>query len=95
MTVKKTLASRPAAPRAKAAPLTDGISHAPWTMEERLESIEAMAKRITGYVQFMSKIGKLPGTSAESKEAAVLAFYERMVVFDRQLGRIQEELQLG
>jgi hypothetical protein len=35
------------------------------------------------------------GTSAEAKERAVAAFYERIVVLEGQLGRIQENLQLG
>jgi hypothetical protein len=64
-------------------------------MEERLERIEAMAKRIDGYVQFMGAVGGLNGTSAEAKEKAVTAFYERMVVLERELCRIQEDLRLG
>jgi hypothetical protein len=64
-------------------------------MEERLRCIEAMNQRFNGYVQFMGKVGQLNGTSAEAKEKAVAAFYERMVVLERQLGRIQEDLQLG
>ncbi len=68
---------------------------APWTTEERLQRIAAMGQRIDGYIQFMSGIGKMNGTSAEAKDKAVVAFYERMVVLERHLGRIQEELQLG
>jgi hypothetical protein len=67
----------------------------PTTMEERLQCIEAMGKRIAGYFQSMCAIGSLPGTSAEAKEKAVVAFCERMAVAERQLGRILEELQLG
>ena len=66
----------------------------PWTTGERLQRIEAMGQRINGYVQFMCQIGNLNGTSAEAKEKAVVAFYEQMVVLERQLGRIQDALQL-
>jgi len=67
----------------------------PWTTEERLNRIEAMSQRISGYVQFMSQVGNLNGSSAEAKEKAVADFYERMVILERNLGRIQEDLQLG
>jgi hypothetical protein len=67
----------------------------PWTTEERLERIQAMAQRINGYVEYMCKVGDLNGTSAEAKHNAVVTFYERMVILERQLGRIQEDLRLG
>src|SRR5438132_14289528 len=51
--------------------------------------------RKNGYVQFLCDVGNLDGTSAEAKDKAVAACYERMVVLERQLGRIQEDLQLG
>jgi hypothetical protein len=66
----------------------------PWTLEERLHRIEAMGQRIAGYVRFMCQVGSLSGTSAEAKERAVTAFFERMVVVESQLGRIQEALRL-
>jgi hypothetical protein len=52
-------------------------------------------KRISGYVQFICAVGSLKGTSTEAKENAVTAFHERMVVAERRLGRIFEDLQLG
>lgn len=72
----------------------------PWqppclTTEERLQQIEKLGQRIAGYVQFICKVGGMNGTSAEAKERAVAAFYERIVVLEGQLGRIQENLQLG
>jgi hypothetical protein len=67
----------------------------PCTTAERLLHIEAMGKRVHGYVQFMCQVGALTGTSAEAKKRAVLAFYERLTVLERQLARIQEELRLG
>lgn len=63
-------------------------------MTERLQRIEAMGLRIHGYVQFMCQVGSLDGTSDEAKERAVTAFYERMVVVDNQLNRIQEDLRM-
>src|SRR4051812_25442542 len=67
----------------------------PVTMEERLQNMATMLERLTGYVKYMSKAATLTGPSAEAKEKAVIAFYERMVILERQLGRIQEELRLG
>ena len=46
-------------------------------------------------VQFIGQAAQMTGTSAEAKERAVAAFHERLVVLERQLGRIQEDLQLG
>jgi hypothetical protein len=66
----------------------------PRTMEERLQRIETLGQRIDGYIRFMCEIGSLTGTSAEAKERAVTAFYERMLVVERQLARIQEDLRL-
>ena len=61
----------------------------------RLHCIEVLGQRINGYLQFISGAGALSGASGEAKERAVAAFYERLVVLERQLGQIQEELQLG
>jgi hypothetical protein len=65
------------------------------TTEERLQRIEALGQRIAGHVRFMCQVGSLNGTSAELKERAVTAFYERMALAESQLGRIQEDLRLG
>jgi hypothetical protein len=67
----------------------------PETTEEHLQRIEAMGKRINGYVQFMCQVDNLNGTSAEAKEKAIVAFYERLTVLERLLGRIQDDLQRG
>src|SRR5690349_16250386 len=68
---------------------------APLTTEDRLRHIEALGQRIAGYVQFMCQVGSLNGTSAEMKDRAVTAFYERMALVESQLGRIQDDLRLG
>jgi hypothetical protein len=88
------------APSRAAAPPPGGAqaglwSTPPWTLEERLQRIEAMGQRIDGYIRFMCQVGSLSGTSAEAKERAVTAFYERLVIVESQLGRIQEDLRLG
>jgi hypothetical protein len=54
------------------------------------QHIEALGLRIAEHVPFMCA----PGTFAEGREKALAAFYERLVVADRQLGRIREGLQL-
>ena len=66
----------------------------PGTQEERLRCIEALGERLRGHVQFMCQVGGLGGSSAEAKERAVTAFYERLVVAEGQLDRIQESLRL-
>jgi hypothetical protein len=67
----------------------------PWTMEERLRRIESMGQRIHGIVEFMCKIANLEGTCPAAKERAVTIFYERLVIAVRQLGKIQEDIQLS
>ncbi|HYV35711.1 MAG TPA: hypothetical protein VE988_08400 [Gemmataceae bacterium] len=66
----------------------------PWSLEERVRRIEAMGLRIDGYIKFMCQIPTLSSCSAEAKDRAVTAFYERMVVVERQLGSIHEEFRL-
>jgi hypothetical protein len=65
------------------------------TTQERLAGIEQMRQRVNGYVEFMCRVDDLKGTSDESKENAVIAFFERMAILEQQLGRISEELRLG
>ena len=54
-----------------------------------------MGQHIQSIVDFMCKIDSLNGTSSAAKERAVTAFYDRLVVVERQLGKIQEDIQLG
>ena len=67
----------------------------PVTTEERLKSIAALGERVAGYVQFMSAVGALNGSSEELKERAVAAFYEQMALVEGRLRRIQDDLRLG
>src|SRR5438445_765653 len=67
----------------------------PWTMEESLRRIEAVGHQVDGYVQFMCKVGSLNGASPEAKGQAVTAFYERLVIAERQLRKIREDLELS
>ena len=57
------------------------------------QRIESLGLRIAEHVQFMCAPGT-GGTSAEVREKARAVFYERLVVVERQLGRIREDLQL-
>lgn len=66
----------------------------PWNLAERLHRIETLSKRIEGYIQFMCQVGSMTNASDEVKERAVKAFYEQLVVVERQLGRIHDELRL-
>ncbi|MBM4072320.1 MAG: hypothetical protein FJ271_25840 [Planctomycetes bacterium] len=84
---KKPKSQIEAAPRfAAAAP--------PWTLEERVHGIQAMAKRIEGYISYMCTIAGTNGTSYEAKDRAVTAFYKQMVVVESQLAKIYDELRL-
>lgn len=67
----------------------------PATLQERQQRIEAMGKRIDGYVHFICELSGSNGASNEAKEKAVAAFYERMVLVEHQLGRIHDELRLA
>jgi hypothetical protein len=87
MTTKTKLPARSILPRPMA--LTT-----PWTTEERLQRVEAMGQRIHGYIEFMCQVGKQKTTSGEAQEKAVIAFYEQMVVVERQLRRIHDDFQL-
>jgi hypothetical protein len=77
-----------------AAPLRPVALTPPWTMEERLHRIEVLGQRINGYVQYMSQDGNLNATSVETKERAIVAFYEQLVVTERQLAHIHDSFQL-
>jgi hypothetical protein len=81
-------------------PFEEDTHEPPWktaadTIEERLLRIEALGQRISRYVEFIGSARQLNGTSSEAKAKAVAAFYERMVVLERQLSRIQDELKCG
>jgi hypothetical protein len=95
MATKTKTRARAAAPRPEEELQAGPWLTPPWTNEERLQRIRALGTRINGYVEYIARVGKLSGTSAEAKDKAVAAFYERMVVLERLLGRIQEELHLG
>ncbi len=75
-------------------PITELLRTVPASTEERLIHIRALGQRIKGYVQFMCAVNRLSGSSAEVKEKAVAAFYERLAAMEQELGRIQEQLQL-
>jgi hypothetical protein len=66
-----------------------------FTTEERLGRIASLGKRVEGYIHFMCKIGGLNGSSKEIKDRAVTVFYERLLFMEKELSRIQEEVQLG
>jgi hypothetical protein len=59
-----------------------------------LQRIEALGDRIADHVRFMCEPGTTEGNSAEAKERARAAFYERLLVVERQLGRIKEAFLL-
>jgi hypothetical protein len=94
MIAKGTLLG-PTAPQPEWGKLTALSEVLPRTLEERVQRIEALGERIAGYVRFMCERGTPSGTSAEAKERALTTFYERLIIVERQLGKIQEELLLA
>jgi hypothetical protein len=87
--------SKPAVNSVEPEPLPEAWQLPPATKEECIDRIRTLGHRVEAYVRFMKAIENVPGTSAESRQKALTAFYERMLFFDRELGRIQEDLQLG
>jgi hypothetical protein len=58
------------------------------------QRIEALGLRVAEHVQCMCAPSTAGGASAKVTEKALAAFYERLVVVERQLGQIHEDLQL-
>jgi hypothetical protein len=94
MTRESSEVSRPVAPKGRDPMKAGSTLSPPTTMEERLQRIESLGRRVDDYIQFMCQIRSLNGSSAEAKERAVTAFYQQMLVVERQLGRIHEDLRL-
>ncbi len=94
MSIKTKTSSRPVATRPFQGPPAWLLQTPAWTTQERLQRIQVMSQRINGYVKFLCEVGSRSGTSAEAKERVVVVFYERMVVLEQELGRIQEDFQL-
>ena len=89
--------SKPAAPAKKSAtkPVLEGVSlKPPYTLEERLHRIEALGKRMDGYIKYMCEIGTQAGSSNEVKERTVTAFYNQLVLVEAQLAKIHDEVRL-
>jgi hypothetical protein len=76
-------------------PFTDSSFIPPQTLEARLLRIQALGQRIAGHINFICGVANLAGTSAEAKQKTVAVFYERLLAFEGELDRIQENLRLG
>jgi hypothetical protein len=57
----------------------------PQTLEEHVQHIAALGQHLEGCIRFMCQVGSRNGTSAEAKERAVKAVYERMIIVESQL----------
>lgn len=76
-------------------PCTGPYRASVWTTAERLQHIEALAQQVDTYVQFICHRDRCDGASVESREKAIAAFYEQMVIVERELGRIHHEFKLA
>ena len=66
----------------------------PVTADERRADIDRIAERINGIVRFICDMSELPGTSAEVRDKAIAAFHARMVVAEKHLTHIRDQLRL-
>ena len=64
------------------------------TLAEHIYRIGVLGKRIDAYIQFMSQMGEQSGLSDEMKTRAAIAFYEKLIVVEQQLGHIHVEYRL-
>jgi hypothetical protein len=87
--------ARPAATFCERESLAELLLTPPASLEDYVVRIRALGERVHGCVQFMCAVQKMNGTCAEAKQRSVAQFYDRLVLLDRELCRIQEELQLG
>ncbi len=94
MTAKTSTPSSSTATSRPAAPTMGFKSTTPQTTEEYLERIDAMGRRISGFIQFICQVGNLNGVSLESKDKAIVAFYDHLVIMERRLERIHSNFQL-
>jgi len=94
MAAKTKATSRASAPAVLAKLRAETPSNTPLTLDERVQRIQAMHKRMDGYIQYMCTIATMAGTSGEMKERAVTLFYEKMVSVEKQLAHIHDEFRL-
>jgi hypothetical protein len=73
----------------------DLLRTTPLTTEDRLMHIQALGQRVVSYVKFMCTVGRLEGSSTESKDRAVAVFYDRLYMMEQELARIYDSLLLG
>ena len=88
---KRASATSPVAARR---PKVEFTLQPPAGLDEHIHRIEGLAKRIDGYIRFMCQIAEHRGMSAEARERAAIAFYEKLIVAEQQLGRIHDEFRL-
>jgi len=67
----------------------------PWTTEDHVKHIQALGQLVARHVQFICEIGTLKGASEEAKDKAVTVFYKQLLIMERQLSRIHEDLELA
>src|SRR5436309_3080194 len=65
------------------------------TLADHLASIQALGRKVEEHVRFVAGVERLPGTSLEAREKAVMAFHERLATLERILGQTLEDLRLG
>src|SRR5690242_14738613 len=94
MSAKAKNSTRIVPPTAAKKPKAVSVTPPSLTVEEHVHCIEALSQRMDGYIRFMCQLGSEPGSSNEVKERALAVFHDQMIVVERQLGLIYDELRL-
>lgn len=76
-------------------PIRERLATPPATTQEYVAHLRILGRQIHERVQFMCAASRLAGSSSERKAEAVTAFYRSLRSAEKELARIQEELQLG
>lgn len=67
----------------------------PWSTVERLKCIEALARQIHGYAQFVCEAEGSNYASVEVREKAITDFYKTLLTAEHELSRIHQQLKLA
>jgi len=86
--------------KAKATPLLEPLpQQAPLapcvTTADRLTQIQLLSRRVVEHVRAVTAVAEVQGTSAEARDRAVVMFHERLLLLERTLEKVLEDLRLG
>jgi hypothetical protein len=86
--------SRPAPTFPELDSITELLRTPPITTHDRVIRINALAKRMNGYIKYMCGVARQNGISDEAKHRAIAMFYDSMVRVEHELARIHDSYRL-